>query len=173
MIRIRELKNSDFKDFCKNEYSYYKELKENPKFGIGTYGKKITRKELSKYFSTRIKNAKSKKWIALIAENESGHMVGEATAQGGAWFEAPHIADIGFSVIKDYRDKGVGTKLLKALIKECSRKYEIITAGVFSNNTASKRLLKRFGFVKWAKGPKFIKRGMLYIDSEFYYLRLK
>jgi len=43
-IRIRKLKRSDFAEYYKNELQYYRELKKDPTFGIGTYGKRLTKK---------------------------------------------------------------------------------------------------------------------------------
>jgi len=41
-IIIRKLKRSDFAEYYKNELQYYRELKKDPTFGIGTYGNERT-----------------------------------------------------------------------------------------------------------------------------------
>jgi len=46
--------------------------------------------------------------------------------------EAPHVADIGYSVVKEYRGKGIGTMIVKELLKRARGKYEIVTANTFS-----------------------------------------
>lgn len=171
--KIRILKSSDFKELCKNELSYYNELKKDPLFGIGEYKKKITKKEIRKQFLKRLRMQKSGKWIILIAENNKGKMIGEISAQSGNWVDASHMADIGYSVIKEYRKQGIASAMMKEMIRLCKKKYETLTASFFSNNTASKALLKKFGFKKWGYGPKFAKRGKIYLDNEFYYLKLK
>ena len=145
-IIIRELKRSDFAEYYKNELLYYKELKNDPTFGIGTYGKRLTRKDIKKSFLKLLKAMSAHKSIVLVAVNEKGNIVGMGKLNGNAWPEAPHIADIGYSVVKEYRGKGIGTMIVKELLKRAKGKYEIITAGTFSSNIASKRLLKRFGF---------------------------
>ena len=173
MYKIRKLKRSDFAAYYENEVSYDKELLETPAFGIGTYGKKIKKKDIKAAFSKLYKRAASHNAIVVVAENDAGRMVGIGELQGHAWAEAPHIADMGFSVIKEYRGKGIGTAIVRQLLKMAKGKYEIVTAGAFSRNTASKRLLKKLGFKRWAFGPKFVKRGKMYMDTEIFYLRLK
>jgi len=172
-IIIRKLKRSDFAEYYKNELSYYKELKKDSTFGIGTYGERRTKKEIKKSFSKLLKAVSSHKSIVLVAVNEKGNMVGMGELNSNAWPEAPHIADIGFSVAKDYRGMGIGMRIVKELLKRARDKYEIITAGTFSRNIASKKLLKKLGFKRWGLGPKFAKRGRLYMDIELFYLRLK
>ena len=172
-IIIRKLKRSDFAEYYKNELSYYKELKKDPTFGIGTYGKRLTRKGIKKSFSKLLKASSSHKSIVLVAVNEKGNIVGMGELNSNAWPEAPHIADIGYSVVKEYRGKGIGTMIVKELLKRAKGKYEIITAGIFSSNIASKKLLKKLGFKRWGLGPGFVKRGKLYMDMELFYLKLK
>jgi len=172
-IIIRELKRSDFAEYYKNELSYYKELKNDPTFGIGTYGKRLTRKDIKKSFSKLLKALSSHKSTVLVAVNEKGNIVGMGELNSNAWPEAPHIADIGYSVVKEYRGKGIGTMIVKELLEGAKGKYEIVTANTFSRNVASKRLLKKLGFKRWGLGPKFVKRGNLYMDMELFYLKLK
>jgi len=172
-IRIRNLKRSDFAEYYKNELQYYKELKKDPAFGIGTYGKRLTRKDIKKSFSKLLKAMSAHKSLVLVAVNEKGSIVGMGELNSNAWPEAPHIADIGYSVVKEYRSKGIGTMIVKELLKMAKGKYEIITAGIFSSNIASKKLLKKLGFKRWGLGPKFVKRGKLYMDTELFYLKLK
>ena len=173
MWKIRKLRSSDFKDYCSNELSYYMELVKDPSFGIGSYGKTVNKTLLAKHFKAMLKDMKVKKLVVLVAENDKGHIIGMAEARGNAWAEAPHVADIGYSVVKDHRGKGLGTELVKEIIKKCSGKYEIVTAGTFDSNTASKKLLRKLGFKTWGIGKGFVKRGRLYMDSELWYLRLR
>jgi len=172
-IIIRELKRSDFAEYYKNELSYYKELKNDPTFGIGTYGKRLTRKDIKKSFSKLLKAMSAHKSIVLVAVNKKGNIVGMGELNSNVWPEAPHIADIGYSVVKEYRGKGIGIMIVKELLKRAKGKYEIVTVGIFSSNIASKKLLKKLGFKRWGLGPGFVKRGKLYMDTELFYLKLK
>lgn len=172
MVLIRKLRESDFEEYCKNELSYYNELKADPSFGIGTFGKRVTRKTASADFRKLFEGIKRGRTLVLVGESE-GHLIGAAYAFGHAWFEAPHVVEIGVSVVKEYRGKGIGTALVKALIKKCRAKYEIATASLFSSNVASKRMFSKMGFKVWGRGPNFVKRGKIYLDSELLYSKLR
>jgi len=130
-------------------------------------------KNIEESFSKLLKASASHKSIVLVAVNEKGNIVGMGELNSNAWPEAPHIADIGYSVVKEYRSMGIGTRIVKELLKRAKGKYKIITAGTFSCNIASKRLLKKLGFKRWGLGPGFVKRGKLYMDTELFYLKLK
>ncbi|HUC38506.1 MAG TPA: GNAT family protein [Candidatus Acidoferrum sp.] len=171
MIKIRRLRKSDWKGFLSNELSYYEELRKNPRFGTGSYNQKVTNDSLRERFLEMTKEIAKGKEIVLIAEDD-GQMIGMCSAKGPSIFEGPHTADIGFSIIKSRRGEGVGSMLVKEMLKLCRKKYEIVTAGYFSNNLASKALLKKFGFKRWAHGPGFAKRGRVYMDIDQVYLRL-
>ncbi len=172
-MKIRALRKSDFDEYYRNELAYAAELEADPTFGIGTYGKRVTRTTALKGFSRLIKDAEAGNAIAIGAFDKGGRMIGIAEVEGNrGLFEAPHIGEIGVSVAVDRRGRGVGGALLKELIKRGSR-YEILTGGLFSANKASKRLMEKFGFKRWGRGPRFAKRGNLYLDCEYYYLRLR
>jgi RimJ/RimL family protein N-acetyltransferase len=172
-IKIRQYRKNDFKQFLQNEQSYYNELKTDPRFPYGIYGEKKTKKSIRKSFLNVLKLQRSGKCGVFVAENKEGKIVGEMVIDGTYWPDGPHIADLACIVVKGYRKKGVATLLLKYVLKKYRKKYEIFTASIFSNNTGSRALLKKFGFKGWGIGPKFVKRGKLYFDDEHYYLKLK
>jgi predicted acetyltransferase len=62
------------------------------------------------------------KSIVLVAVNEKGNMVGMGELNSNALPEAPHIADIGYSVVKEYRGKGIGRMIVKELLKRAKGK---------------------------------------------------
>jgi len=144
-IIIRELKRSDFAEYYKNELQYYKELKNGSNFRNWNL-ERGSLKKTKRSFSKLLKAMSAHKSIVLVAVNEKGNIVGMGKLNGNAWPEAPHIADIGYSVVKEYRGKGIGTMIVKELLKRAKGKYEIVTANTFSRNIASKKLLKKLGF---------------------------
>jgi RimJ/RimL family protein N-acetyltransferase len=62
--------------------------------------------------------------------------------------EESHIADIGMCILKEYRNTGIGTKLLIELFKKCKKqgKIEKIELEVFSNNIGGIKLYEKLGF---------------------------
>ncbi|MDE1851041.1 MAG: GNAT family N-acetyltransferase [Candidatus Micrarchaeota archaeon] len=172
MLNLRPLKGSDFEQYCENEKSYYKELERNPRFGVGTYGKKADAKYLKESFSRLILAQKSGKGFTIVAEYK-GKMVGICSVEPSGWREGPHIGEIGFSVLKGYRHKGIGSAMLKEAIARARGKYEILSAGTYTINKESEALMKKFGFKVWGIAPRFIKRGKIYLSAEMLYLMLK
>lgn len=170
-IKIRQLKRTDFKEWCKSEISYQKEFEKDKRFGLGSIGWTTDKKYFKKEFFKSIKGQKSGKSVVLIAD-DNGHIVGECSIVPSGWLDAPHIGEMGFSVIKEYRGKGIGLRLAKEALKLAKGKYEIISAGTFKHNKASRELLKKLGFIRWGTAPNWVKRGKLYFNSEFYYLGL-
>jgi len=86
--------------------------------------------------------------LALLAIID-GKVVGNVIANIGPFDMNRHTADVGISVIKGYRDKGIGTKLMKktrTILKK--RGVSKITISVFSPNKRGRKFYKRLGFVQ-------------------------
>lgn len=79
---------------------------------------------------------------------------------------ARHVGDLVYYIIKKYRNKGMGTKLVKESLKDLPKQCEIISAGTYGNNSASIALLKKFGFKRASVLPRFSKRGKTYLNVE-------
>lgn len=56
----------------------------------------------------------------------------------------PHVRIL--CVIPDYQRRGIGSTLLKSLIKNCSINQQTATLGVFKINTDARRFYERLGF---------------------------
>ena len=85
-----------------------------------------------------------------------------------------HRAELGISVRKDWWGKGVGTKLMDALIvfaREAG--FEILSLDVRSDNERAIRLYEKFGFKKIATYPGFMKIEDQLVDYDMMYLSLK
>lgn len=73
-------------------------------------------------------------WVRLLTgENRGYGYVNDATPE------------LSIAVIPEYRDRGVGTKLLTRLLKEAEGRWESISLSVTLDNPAV-RLYRRFGF---------------------------
>ena len=84
-----------------------------------------------------------------------------------------HRAELGISVRKDYWGKGVGTKLMSALISFAGNAgFEILSLEVRSDNDRAIRLYERFGFKKIATYPGFMKIKGALVDYDLMYLTL-
>jgi ribosomal protein S18 acetylase RimI-like enzyme len=87
---------------------------------------------------------------------------------------SPHVCELSISVLKPYRNLGIGKKLIDLLIsfgKTLNFKY--IFLGVFANNKIAIKLYKKFGFKQVARIPKiFLYKGK-YVDDIWMMKKIK
>ena len=56
--------------------------------------------------------------------------------------------EIGYAIHPDYHNKGYGTEVLKAVIEKLFEQgYAAVSAGIFEDNIASRRVLEKCGFI--------------------------
>ncbi len=171
-VTIRNLRWEDFRQHTKNFLSYYDEAKKNPNLGIMVGGKRPKMAEEIEWFSTLYKNTLKGDAVTSVAEAD-GKIVGMCnviTAEARA--EVRHCGTLGIAIIKEYRGKGIGEKLIRHSIRKSRGKFEIIKLGAFANNAAAIRLYKKCGFREYGLGKRFIRRGDRYIDEVFMSMEL-
>ena len=124
-----------------------------------TIQEKQTIEDENKYLIDRIKNGKNHFQLFLII---NGEVMGNAriTKQG---LTKEHIGQVGITLKKEGRGKGLGEKLLKEVMKEGIKKFrlKIITLEVLSKNKIAQNLYKKLGFKK----AGLIKGGTKYYDK--------
>jgi L-amino acid N-acyltransferase YncA len=84
-----------------------------------------------------------------------------------------HTSEVGFYIRKDKQGKGLGTQLLKFVIRE-AREIGIKTliAILLEPNTPSIRLLEKFNFQKWGDMPNVAEFDGIECNHQFYGLRI-
>ncbi len=126
-------------------------------------------------------------WIRrLLGEIRGGHLLFLVAVEGkrvaGFVFakkkdipdsELSHTAILGMRVTREMRGRGIGTRLMREIIKRSKGRFEILELGVMSSNKIAKGLYLRFGFKRWGRAPRAVKRGSRYIDMEHMSLILK
>jgi RimJ/RimL family protein N-acetyltransferase len=67
-----------------------------------------------------------------------------------------HTASVGYLVDKEYRNKGICSKLMQAVITEVQKqnKLNVLFAEIIDDNTDSLRLIEKFGFKNTGVTPK-------------------
>ena len=95
--------------------------------------------------------------LRLIAEKDK-NIIGICDAARGKWKEKGNVT-LGVSVAKEFRGKGLGTALLRIIIKEAKRKWkpENIVLAYIEGNDPAKRLYEKLGFRKFAVFPRWVK----------------
>ena len=109
--------------------------------------------------------------ILLIAK-EDGKIIGSASLQRLPR-RMSHRGDFSISVVKEYWNKGSGSKLLREIIQFAKENdFEIIDLEVRADNSAAIHLYKKFGFKKICTYTDYFKIGSEYVDFDYMCLRL-
>ena len=140
---------------------------ETDNLSFGKEGLPISVESEEEYIK-QIENSSDK--VMLVAKKD-GEIVGNASL-----CRLPrrmkHRGDLSVSVLKEYWNKGIGSRLLLGIIDFAkSNSFEIIELQVRSDNLTAIHLYKKFGFEKVGTHPAFFK-----IDDEeiaFDYMCLK
>jgi RimJ/RimL family protein N-acetyltransferase len=100
--------------------------------------------------------------VLLVAE-DGGRVVGLLGLLGRELPQEAHVGSVGISVRRDYRGRGVGTRLIETLF-EWARQHGIrrIEIEAFANNPGAIRLYEAMGFVR-----EGVRRGAVVVDGEY------
>lgn len=107
-------------------------------------------------------------WMEKILDNDKDTMLVAETSKGiVGWIvflsqnriRLSHTGSFGMMIDKDFRDKGIGTLLIKELLDwaELNPLIEKVSLGVFSTNKRAIALYKKMGFIKEGRKIKEFK----------------
>jgi RimJ/RimL family protein N-acetyltransferase len=105
--------------------------------------------------------------FSFLAINKEGRIIGASSFDSGRHGRTRHRGEVGWSVHQDYLRKGIGTKLLKAMLKEAKKRgFKKVEAEAAVENTASVRLAKKLGFkIEGRKKVGLILDNGKYVDT--------
>jgi len=170
---IRDLKPSDFADVVANYYSYYEEVKRNPELGLLLYSMKPSISAEFRWFAGVLGGINEGNVFASVAEADK-RVVGlcdiNPLSDRG---EQSHVGCLGIAIIEEYRNKGIGTELMKHTLSKARKRYEIVVLDVFTVNKGARHLYEKMGFRSAGIIPSVIKRNGTYYDEERMYIRLQ
>ena len=113
--------------------------------------------------------------ILLLAETQGG-IIGNVRLESGPYRRIAHRGNLSMAVVKEWRGRGVGTALLRAILEwaESSSFIEKVCLEVFATNSAAIGLYKKLGFIEEGRRVKDIKRGPDdYVDTVMMYRFVK
>ena len=127
-------------------------------------GKKMTYAAEKKYVTDSLTLVRKKEKIHLIAEVD-GVIAGSAEIRRGEK-RKHHIGEIGISVLKKFRQEGIGRRLMSELIGQGKLLgLRMLMLHCFENNAAALGLYKKFGFVACGLLPEALKYHGEYIGE--------
>jgi RimJ/RimL family protein N-acetyltransferase len=138
-----DIRKANFDD-AEKWYTLVYEVKSEDLPTLFKMTKPITLDSTKEYLKNILENDGS---FVLLCINEDS-IIGSIDVVRKKRLEECHVADIGMCIKKEYRNKGIGTKLLQEMIEICreEKKIKKIELDVFSNNVAGKKLYEKVGF---------------------------
>lgn len=136
-----------------------------------TINKKPTMKEQKAWFNERLQNIRRGREVFLTAWDGKRH-IGNCHATKDRWKDERNVA-MGLAIIRAYRGRGVGEKLLRETIRLAKEKLRPrnIYLRVFSDNKIAKSLYRKVGFRTLARFPNWTFHKGKYIDHDFLILK--
>ncbi|MCS7106421.1 MAG: GNAT family N-acetyltransferase [Candidatus Aenigmarchaeota archaeon] len=124
-----------------------------------------TIKEEKIYLKNVLKSMKEGKGVWLVALHKN-KIIAHGSVNVDNEERSPHVGEIRLSVLKPYRNLGIGKRMLFHLIKFGKKLcFKYLLLGVMSNNKIALQLYRKFGFKQVARIPKiFIYKGK-YVDD--------
>ena len=113
--------------------------------------------------------------VLAVAE-VGGQIVGSADLHCGVRRRIAHVAQLGITVMREFRGVGVGRALMGSVLEWAAGHavIEKVGLGVFANNTAAIGLYRKMGFVEEGRRVNEIKVGQgEYVDSILMYRFVK
>lgn len=110
----------------------------------------------------------------LIVAIYKGEIIGNIDLSGNQREIMQHTGIIGMGILKDWRNTGLGTALLKALIDWATTHpiLEKLVLGVYHNNKPGIALYTKMGFKKAGIHHKMFKHNNTYYDEILMHLEL-
>ena len=103
---------------------------------------------------------------------EGKKLIASTQARRGLWNERDN-ASIGLSVLKSYRRKGLGEKLMRMIIRIAKKRLnpKNIYLSVATPNLPALSLYRKVGFKKFARFPNWAKKNNKYFDVLYMLLK--
>jgi len=163
-LEIRFLKRADIKRVSLFK-KYINELAEDDSALISKKTK-VTLREEKEWIKSHLKEIRERKRVIIVAE-DNGKIIGLAEVALLKSSTQKHIANFGISILKDYRSIGLGTYLMKEILKSAKKKLKpkpkMLRFGAFAVNKVALYLYKKMGCNPVAKIPRQFKlKGKFY-----------
>lgn len=123
----------------------------------------VTRNAEIDWLSQKLAAIEKGEVIQIVAEiNDHVIATTDVTIKTGA---RTHVGDIGIIILKDFRDVGIGTEMLKQLLAQAQEQgIKIVTLSVFETNTRAQHVYEKLGFHECGRIPGEIYKNGQYID---------
>ena len=126
---------------------------------------KFSRRMESRYLDETLAGIQSGKIINLAAEID-GRIVANGEIERGSYKETEHYGRLGLTIIPEFRGRGLGREMVRALLREARRRrLKRVQVEFLATNSAAVRTYRKAGFKKAGLLPGKVFRNGELIDS--------
>lgn len=124
----------------------------------------VSREEEIEFLSRVLSRLEKDELFFLVAEVD-GKVVASSEINRRTGYEE-HVGVIGIAIKSGFRDLGIGTEMMKTLIKQ-ARKWnlKVLTLTAFASNSRAIHVYEKVGFVQTGRVPKKHFKDGKYIDE--------
>ncbi|MEM3747425.1 MAG: GNAT family N-acetyltransferase [Thermoproteota archaeon] len=124
--------------------------------------RKVTREE-AEWLARFLTNIEKGRTIGVVAEVD-GKVVGNSEVTRGAGAQS-HVGFLGIIIAREYRDLGIGTRMLETLVEESRRAgLRLLVLDVYASNTRARHVYSRLGFMEAGTIPRMAFKKEGYVD---------
>ena len=125
---------------------------------------KLTREQEAQWLGSRLAELDADKIFQLVAEVD-GKVIANSQITRYTGYSS-HVCGLGIAISDGYRDVGIGTMMMKALISKAKEwGLKIIELSVFATNERAIHVYEKVGFKEVGRKPNFIFKNEKYIDN--------
>lgn len=125
---------------------------------------KVSRIEEIDWLSRTLSSLEKGEFFFLVAEVE-GKIIASSDIHPLRGYEK-HVGVIGIAIKKGFRDVGIGTEMMKALVEQARNMgLKVLTLSAFATNERATHVYEKIGFVQTGGIPKKHLRDGQYVDE--------
>jgi RimJ/RimL family protein N-acetyltransferase len=157
LITLRPPKEGDEQ----NLFDFITQIGQEDTYILVNPAEMVTFTEEADYLKNTLKKIAANWQVHYLAFHEDKMIgSGQITVKGR---RKMHVGEFGISLLKDYRQDGIGKQLAQVLLKEVKEKMKLQTVilEAFENNTVAIQMYQSLGFVQYGRLP----HGLKYKDT--------
>ena len=125
---------------------------------------KVRRDDEIDWLSGVLRRLEKDEVVYILAEVDGEVIASSEIARRGGYEE--HVGVLGIVIKKGFRDLGIGTEIMRALIEQGGAwKLKVLTLSLFASNKRAFHVYEKVGFVETGRVPKKFFRSGKYIDE--------
>ncbi|HXW37161.1 MAG TPA: GNAT family N-acetyltransferase [Nitrososphaerales archaeon] len=164
VITFRSLKQGDLEMMMGFANSLVAERTTNPDIGV-LIDRRVTKKSETEFLAKMLKGIRNGSVVSVAAVCD-GTLAGHTAVSRRTQRDVRHTGVLGIAVHKDFRDRGVGQRMLRLVLDRAEKEgIRLVELQVFGNNARAIHLYEKAGFKRMGVLPKGIFRNGNFIDD--------